>query len=114
MKKSIVLLVATLFVAGMSYGQSQKASETVKIKTPTVQCESCKKRIEKDLLRIDGIEKVNVDFKKKTTKVTYLTDRTNVENIRTAIANIGYDADEVTANGESYSKLPKCCQKSGE
>jgi hypothetical protein len=52
-----------------------------------------------------------VDYKRKTTKVTYLTERTNIENIKTAIANVGYDADDVTANEESYKKLPTCCKK---
>jgi mercuric ion binding protein len=43
--------------------------------------------------------------------VTYLWDRTTIENIKTAIANIGYDADDVTADEEAYKKLPTCCKK---
>ena len=27
------------------------------------------------------------------------------------IANLGYDADDVTANQESYKKLPLCCKR---
>jgi periplasmic mercuric ion binding protein len=76
-----------------------------------VQCEQCKDRIEKYLTREDGVQKATVDFKKKTCKVTYLWDRTTIENIKTAIANIGYDADDVTADPEAYKKLPTCCKK---
>lgn len=111
MKKLSVML---LFLFGISAGllaQSKKAIQTVTIKTPSVQCESCKKKIESFLAREEGVEKSVVDFKRKTTKVTFYTDRTNIENIKTAIANAGYDADEVTANEESYQKLPKCCKK---
>ena len=61
--------------------------------------------------REDGVTKVNVDYKHKKTKVTYNAERTNIENIKTAIANVGYDADDITANEESYQKLPKCCKK---
>jgi hypothetical protein len=43
--------------------------------------------------------------------VTYFKDRTNPENIKTAIANIGYDADDVTAEPDAYKKLPKTCKK---
>jgi hypothetical protein len=43
--------------------------------------------------------------------VTYFTDRTNLENIKTAIANAGYDADDVTANEDSYKRLPTKCKK---
>jgi hypothetical protein len=38
-------------------------------------------------------------------------DRTNIENVKTAIANIGFDADDVTAEPSAYQKLPKCCKK---
>jgi copper chaperone CopZ len=85
--------------------------ESVTISVPTVQCEQCKDRIEKYLTREDGILTVKVDYKKKTCKVTYLWDRNNVENIKTAIANVGYDAGDVTADPEAYKKLPTCCKK---
>ena len=85
--------------------------ETATIKTPTVQCEECKKRIEDYVSREQGVQKVNVDYKHKITKVTYLVDRTSVENVKTAIANAGYDADDVTADPDAYKRLPTCCKK---
>jgi len=87
------------------------ATETATIKLPTVQCEECKSRIEKYLSAEEGVQKVTVDYKRKTAKVVWLWDRTNVENVKTAIANAGYDADDVTANTEAYQKLPICCKK---
>ena len=110
MKKLLILAVA-LTTAAMSFGQAKKAIVTETIKTPTVQCESCKKRIEDYLKREPGVQKAVVDYKKKTVKVTYITARTNIENIKTAIANVGYDADDVTANEDAYKKLPMCCKK---
>ena len=89
----------------------KKALQTVTIQTPSVQCEMCKSRIEKFMAREEGVTKTVVDYKRKNTKVTYWTDRTNPENIKTAIANVGYDADDVTANPEFYNKLPQCCKK---
>lgn len=111
MKKSIQLLLAGLFflVSG-SFAQTPKM-KTDKISTPTVQCESCKNRIESYLKRVDGVLTVKVDYKRKLTTVKYLTDRTNLEAIKTHIANNGYDADDVTAEPEAYKKLPKCCKK---
>mgnify|MGYP003853778841 CR=1 FL=1 len=109
MKKAILSLLV-LFIAFSSSAQ-QKKPVTVKINTPTVQCEMCKKKIEEYLAYEEGITKVVVDFKQKKTTVTYLTDRTNLENIKTAIANTGYDAEEVKAAPDAYEKLPKCCKK---
>ena len=36
--------------------------------------------------------------------------RTNIENIKTALANLGYDADDVTADPDAYKRLPITCQ----
>jgi len=87
------------------------ALETATISVPTVQCEQCKDRIEKYISREDGIQMVKVDYKHHTCKVTYIWDRTTIENIKTAIANIGYDAGDVAADPEAYKRLPTCCKK---
>jgi len=94
----------------VSFAQ-RNAVQKVVIKTPTVQCEMCKDKIEKYLGREPGVSAVKVDYKKKTTSVTFLTDRNNIEQLKTAIANAGYDADDVTAEESAYNKLPKCCKK---
>jgi periplasmic mercuric ion binding protein len=109
--KSITLTLLSLFgFIAISTAQA-KASQKVVIKTPTVQCEMCKTKIEGYLKREPGIISSDVNFKKKTTTVTFLTDRNNIEQIRTAIANAGYDADDVTAEEDAYKRLPKCCKK---
>ncbi len=107
-KLTFLLLVG---LVTLSFAQ-QKEVEKVVIKTPTAQCENCKERIENYLKREPGVSSVKVDYKKKITTVTYLTDRNNIEQLKTAIANAGYDADDVTADEEAYKKLPKCCKKS--
>ncbi|MBC9931898.1 heavy-metal-associated domain-containing protein [Chitinophaga varians] len=110
----IVKLVMLFLLASVSVAMAQqkkKALLTAKISTPTVQCESCKNRIERYMSQEEGVESVKVDYKKHVTTVKYWDDRTNIENVKTGIANAGYDADNVTANPESYAKLPKCCKK---
>ena len=114
MKKLFLSLIAFCFIAITASAQ-QKAVLTAKIKTPTVQCEMCKKTIEDLLKRYDGVMSVNVKLSKDSTKrettVKYITDRINEETIKAAIANAGYDANEIAANPESYKALPKCCKK---
>lgn len=110
MKRLLFSFIGFCFLIVTASAQ-QKAVQTVKISTPTVQCEMCKKTIEDLLKRYDGVMTVNVNVKKKETTVKYLTDRVNDEIIKTAIANAGYDANEIAANPESYKSLPKCCKK---
>jgi len=112
--KSIKLATLLIFGAVSASFAQAKAVQKVVINTPTVQCEMCKNKIEKYLTREPGVSTVKVDYKKKTTTVTYLTDRNNVEQLKTAIANAGYDADDVTADEGAYKKLPACCKKPEE
>jgi copper chaperone CopZ len=109
--KKIQILLALLFGLTTASMAQTKPQLTAVIKTPTVQCEECKNRIEKYMSHEEGIVKCTVDYKKKTTTVTYMTDRTNVENIKADIANVGYDADDVTAEPDAYKRLPTCCKK---
>ncbi|MFN5476461.1 MAG: heavy-metal-associated domain-containing protein [Sphingobacteriales bacterium] len=109
MKKGLLLFVLALSISFVSLAQ-QKKPLTVKIQTPTAQCEECKQRIEEYLKYEEGVTKVVVYPRSKYTMVTYFADRTNIENIKAAIANVGYDADDVTADEDAYKKLPKTCK----
>jgi mercuric ion binding protein len=100
------LLIACSF---SSFAQ-QKALQKAVIKTPGVQCEACKTRIETHLAHEDGISSVKADYRKHTVTVVWYADRTNIENIKTEIANLGYDADDVTAEPDAYKRLPVTCQ----
>lgn len=110
MKHFQLSVLALLGFAVSSFGQ-QKVSDKAVIKTPEATCDLCKERIEKYVLRQYGITSVNVDIKKKTTTVTWITDRTNIEEVKTDIANAGFDADDVTAEETAYKRLPRECKK---
>lgn len=109
--KKLLILSLVLGCAGFSSLAQVKPVETAKIKTPNALCEACKTRIESYLRRYDGITYVNVNYRKGETAVKYLTDRIDIETNKTAIANLGYDADNVTANEDAYKRLPISCKK---
>ncbi|MFN4284346.1 MAG: heavy-metal-associated domain-containing protein [Lacibacter sp.] len=115
MKLRLFFVLSLLPVWGMLQAQAGfPKPEVVQIQTPQAQCEECKQKIERFLKYEEGVSKVVVDIRKKTTMVTFLKDRTNVENIKTAIANLGFDADDVTANEEQYKRLPQCCKREAD
>jgi mercuric ion binding protein len=105
------LLFLVLVIAGLQASAQTKASQTLTIKLPTVQCEMAKGQIETYLKRYDGITFVAVNVKKKEAVVKYLVDRISDEDIKAAIANVGYDANEVTAEPDAINRLPACCRK---
>ncbi len=101
-----LLLVSSL----ASFSQFKKPVVAI-IKTPQAACVECKDKIEKFMKYEEGIAKIVVDIRKKITTVTFLGDRTNIENIKTTLANLGFDADDVAANEETYKRLPICCKR---
>lgn len=109
MKNFILGLIALTAFSTASIAQ-KKAVQKAIIKTPNVQCEACKTRIDNRLVHEYGISSVKADYRKHTVTVQWYTDRTNIENIKTALANMGYDADDVTAEPDAYKRLPKTCQ----
>lgn len=109
MKTIRLTLFSLLAFAASSFGQT-KAVEKVVIKTPTILCQECQERLEGYLKREPGITYLKVDYKRKTTTVGFMTDRNNIEQLKTAISNAGFDADEISADEAAYKKLPKCCR----
>ena len=107
------LTLAGFLVMGLAFASSAQTKPlvTAKIKTPNALCEACKNRIETYLKRYDGVLSINVNYRKGETTVKFLTDRINIEEIKTAIANAGYDADDVPAAEDAYARLPKTCKK---
>jgi periplasmic mercuric ion binding protein len=110
MKKILFAAIATISLSLAAQAQT-KSVLAATIKTPNALCEVCKTRIETNLKRYDGVIEINVNYRKGETKVKYVTDRTDIEQIKTAIANCGYDADDVTAAEDFYNRLPKSCKK---
>lgn len=110
MKAISLILLAFFCTISVSFAQYQKVSGKAVIKTPTVQCETCKDRLEFFLGRQDGVSSVRVNVRQKTTTVSWLNDRTNLENIKVFIANLGFDADDIEREESAYKRLPKECK----
>jgi hypothetical protein len=109
--KYSLLLIAVMCIGMASIAQQPKI-QRAEIKTPGAKCEQCKQIIESVAPKyVDGLYKINVIWKRGVTQVQWYPDRTNIEELKTAIANAGFDADDVTAAPDAYKKLPACCKK---
>jgi copper chaperone CopZ len=108
--KSLILGIFALAAFSSPVFAQQKAVQKAVIQTPGVQDEACKTRIENFLVHEYGVSSVKADFRRHTVTVVWYTDRTNIENIKTALANMGYDADNIKADPEAYKRLPAACR----
>ncbi|MBX2930466.1 MAG: hypothetical protein KF781_00810 [Chitinophagaceae bacterium] len=116
--KKIVLLVSLLFAGNFVYAQVMSAkAQTVVIKSDNLKCWQCKERLEKYLVVENKayLENALLEWKinllKGEIKIKYLPDRATIDDIRTALNNAGFDADDEKAEETAYNKLPTACKR---
>lgn len=107
-----VLLSFMLFSLGAN---AQKTTQKAVIQTAIAcdhckVCASCGGLLEKKLLKTTGIQMLTLDEKAMTITVIYNRKKTSLDAIRTAISELGYDADEVKASATGYAALDGCCK----
>lgn len=105
-------LLSVVVLLGIGCGKTESAENaalTAVIQTPTMQCGDCASKIETAAKSVDGVTNAVADKDKKEVKVTFAS-AVNVEAVRTAISNAGYDADSVKRSEDAYAKLDECCQ----
>lgn len=113
--KKLILIIILAVAANTTFAQTTN-KQTITIKTKIYcdhckKCESCGGRIDRELPFIKGLTDYKFDEKANTITVTYNTRITTPEDIRFAIAKIGFDADEVKANQKAVAKFDDCCLK---
>ncbi|MGV3630437.1 MAG: heavy-metal-associated domain-containing protein [Bacteroidota bacterium] len=112
MKNLIISLLAILFIGTASAQEKTTIRQTAAIKT-TAECGDCKERIEGKLNYMKGISFAELNYETQELTVKFRTDKITLDEIRKAVSDLGYDADEVKANPEAQAKLPMCCQPGG-
>ncbi|TXI29645.1 MAG: mercury resistance system periplasmic binding protein MerP [Nitrosomonas oligotropha] len=68
------------------------AIQTVTLSVPGMTCAACPITVKKALSKVDGVQEVNVSYKKLEAVVTFDDAKTTVEALTKAIENAGYPA----------------------
>ncbi len=119
MTRFISLFITAILAVGIVSAQLKQSVDAAKaggpilkttIEVPTIVCGSCVKTVTKALKNVDGVKTAKVDLKKKTATVTYASAKVTVDKLEKAIADAGYDANNVKRNPEAYEKLDACCK----
>lgn len=110
------LFVLVFGLISITINAQAKKSEKVTIKTNIYcdhckQCPTCGKNLQSGLLKIKGVKMYELDDKEMTLTVYYNGQKTNDTEIRKAISNMGYDADDIKADPIAYENLDGCCKK---
>jgi mercuric ion binding protein len=111
--KSLLLFIfMSLLYNGVQAQEKQQKFQTVVIMTSS-ECGDCKERIEGALNYTKGIVFAELDVATKQVTVKFATKKITLQQVKEAIAAVGYDADDVKAVPAAQKKLPTCCQPNG-
>ncbi len=117
MKNSIlksIFFLAVLFFA-TSNVSAQKTNQKAVIKT-TLDCDHCKEcetcglKFKTEILKIKGVRSYELDDKAMIFTIYYNAKKTDLQAIKVAISELGYDADEIKATSEGIASLDGCCK----
>ncbi len=105
MKK--ILIIALVLIGTTTYAQNKNQRASMEVDGV---CMMCKKRIEKACLTSKGVKSAVWNVKTHELKLVYDARKTDLQAIRTTIANVGHDTKELKASDEAYAKVHPCCK----
>ena len=108
MKNTILAIL--LLVTISSFSQEKKNKNAKATFEVSGNCEHCKKRIEKAAYSVSGVKMAIWSEETHQLNVILNEEKTNVSELKKAIAKVGHDTQEEKATAEVYDKLPGCCQ----
>ena len=92
MKKVLFLCMLVMGLLTTAQAQdSKKAKEKVKVtfSIPTLECQNCVNKVEKNIAFEKGVTDLKCDIKTKTVEVTYRADKTSEAKLQEAFKKIG-------------------------
>lgn len=116
MKSKLMILVCSFFFIAFStsvFAQKQSNLKTTLFNV-SMDCESCKAKIEKNIAFEKGVKDMQVDLAAKTVSVTYDSRKSSDDKLVTAFKKLGYVAMAVPTgcgaksdeNGQGQCKKP--------
>lgn len=85
--RSTPLLLAGLL---LSLGAVAAETRTVTLEVTKMDCAACPITVREALLKLPGVESVNIDFKTKRAVVAFDTAKTSIEALTRATADAGF------------------------
>lgn len=85
----LALLTAGLVLPVSAKDKKEKEKVTFLV---SMTCESCQKRIEKNIAFEKGVTDLEVNLPKKLVTIEYRTDKTSPEELKAALQELGYTA----------------------
>ena len=73
-------------------------------------CGMCTTRIENAAKSVKGVSTATYSLEDQKLTVEFRSDRTSVEDIEKAVAEVGHDTENIKADDKTYKNLHQCCK----
>ena len=107
--KKIVVGIMLLFVVFSSQAQQPKSKNAKYTIEVNGICDLCKKRIEKAAFSVSGVKLAVWDVETHQLNLILNEEKCTILEVKSALAKVGHDTDEVKATDEIYNNLHGCC-----
>jgi copper chaperone CopZ len=115
---SVAIVAAMVFTGCKSEKKETTKTEQTESKMAVTEasfgvrgnCGMCKKTIETAANSVDGVASATWDKAKKKMDVSFDATKTDAKAVEMAIANSGYDTQNMMGNLDAYKELPQCCK----
>ena len=116
--KKLILAIAIFFISAALNAQVMASkAQWITIKSANLKCWECKEKLDNYLKQENytnlqnGILQWKYNLIVGEIRFQYNPDRVNPDEIRTAMNNAGFDADNEKAEEDSYKRLPPICKR---
>lgn len=86
MQKSLIALTFFLLTAQPVWS----ATQTITLSIPDMNCPACPITVKKSLLKVDGVNKVSINFEKREATIVFDDTKTASEKLTKATEQAGY------------------------
>ncbi len=104
------MMMCLVFVGLSTQAQEKKNKNAKYTFEVNGNCEQCKKRIEKAAYNVTGVKSAGWDVETHQLSLIINEEKTNVLEVKKAIANVGHDTEDIKTTNEIYEKLHSCCK----
>ncbi|MDR0726002.1 MAG: copper ion binding protein [Prevotellaceae bacterium] len=94
MKKSLIILLMSIFVIG----SVNATNKVVKLRAENMKCGGCSGKIKKTVIAIDGVSDFSADLEKRVVTISYDDAKVNAEQLKEAIVALKYEAKDYDPN----------------
>lgn len=106
----VLACAVVLFIGFVVLSCRQQDIRTTTIKCPQVRNASCARVVTVALARTDGVVAESIKVGDGTVTVTYDSMKVAIKNLDFAMAEAGFDADDIPADQKAREALPADCR----